>query len=238
MKRLVTISISLVALIFFCTTAFRCNDDNDEEFVFMSFIIPLSMTPGNGLIKVGDTLWLTADFPDELIEFNTNKTFSIPNFNFKTRIVFNRLIGNQLNFSDQPGSADNFLIINKLGAVKNLQGTFGDFILDYNQGKYSCKIGFIPTKTGIYSIGFLWKGNGAECTYFGDCIDIKDVVKLPPSSDGKKRTPVYHAFYHVINNGEVNYDLLLRHSQGVMIESSIDDIYYLRKGTFTIQVIE
>jgi len=238
MKRIITISLCLISLIFFSTTAFRCNDDNDEEFVFMSFIIPLSMTTESSAIKVGDTLWLTADFPDELIEFNTNKTFSIPNFNFKTRIVFNRLIGNQLNFSDQPGSADNFVIVNKLGAVTNLQGTFGDFILEYQDGKYSCEIGFIPTSKGIFSIGFLWKGNGAECTYFGDCIDIKDVVKLPPTPEGKKRTPVYHAFYHVINNGEVNYDLLLQHSKGVIVESNIDDIYYLRKGTFTIQVIE
>jgi hypothetical protein len=205
----------------------------------MSFIIPISMTPENRVIKLSDTLWLMADFSEELVEFNSNKKFPLPNFNFKTFIVFKRLVGNHLNFSDQPGSAESFTIINKVGAIQNASGTFGDFILNYQNGKYSCRIALIPKNIGIFSIGFLWWSNSSDyCTRFGECIQLKDYIQLPPTSDGRKRIPVYNAFYHVINNGRVNHDLFLQHSKGVFLENVIDDIYYLRKGTFTVEVVE
>lgn len=238
-KKTISLCISLFLIIFLSTTAFRCNDDAENEFVPMSFIVPISMTPENSIIRLGDTLWLKASFSEELVEFNSNKTFSLPNFNFKTFIVFKRLVGNHVNFSEQPGSAESFIIINKVGAIRDASGTFGDFILNYQDGRYSCRIALIPKNIGVFSIGFLWWSNNSDnCSRFGECIQLKGYIQLPPTSDGKKRIPVYNAFYHVINNGRVNHDLLLQHSKGIFHENVIDDIYYLRKGTFTIEVVE
>jgi hypothetical protein len=226
-----------LAFSLFVIIPFGCDPNKDREFVLMSFILPINISPQNGKINVGDTLWIRADFPDTLQEFYSGKYYRIADFDFKTRIVFNKLIDAKLDLSSQPGSAQSFKVINHSGFIGNLGETFGDFKLHYLNGRYSCEIAIVPSAIGVYSIGFLWYSNSSSfCSYFKDCIHLENIIHMKPNVEGIKRIPVYEAFFHDINSGQVNHDLLLRNCKGAAFQVGMQNVYYLQRGTFAFEV--
>ena len=69
-----------------------CNKDKDRwEEVEFEFAIPVTITPGADTVNVGQELTLSADFSDSLFDVRSQKKYYLPNFNFKTVAVIQKL---------------------------------------------------------------------------------------------------------------------------------------------------
>ncbi|KXK31558.1 MAG: hypothetical protein UZ12_BCD005000290 [Bacteroidetes bacterium OLB12] len=211
--------------------ASKCEKEEPPFFQELIFVLNLEINPKDSIVVKDDTLWITAEFNDSILEYNSNKHLKIPDFDFLNTIGFFKLIGNQITFSNQPGAIESFQFINTIGSISNLRDTFADFNLTYdnNNGNYSCKIGVIPKTEGVFSINFLRPRE----------LDLSEVIKLPDTPEGRKVLPFYRNIYYVINGGQTNFDLYKKHC----IASSerlvtTDNIYYEQKGTFTFRVID
>lgn len=176
-----------------------------------------------------DTLWITAEFNDSILDFNSNKRIKIPDFDFLSTIGFFKLIGKQIFFADQPGAVESFRFVNTIGSIANLRDTFADFKFAYTNGSYSCRIGVMPKSTGVFSINFLRPPE----------LDLSNTLKLPDTPEGRKVLPLYRNIYYVINEGQTNFELYKKHCEASSERLvTTDNIYYEQKGTFTFRVVE
>lgn len=237
LKNKVTGFVSLLLLLFIATSASHCNEDKDLEYVFMSFIIPLQITPQAIQINLGDTLWLSGSFDDNLLEYHTNKYYKFPNFDFKSMLCLAYLTTNQRYYHEQPG-LNKFSFINVEGQLKNLGSLCGDISFFYKSGRYQYKIGLIPNTKGVFSVGFLMPVDLHGIPE--EQVDLIGVIDLGVSPSGVKRIPVYEAFLFLINNGETHFDLFKEYCRAGSVENPNDvkNVWAEQKGTFTFRVVE
>ncbi len=217
------------ALLLFGLTASKCEKEEPLLFQELIFVFNLEINPKDSIVAKNDTLWITAEFNDSILEYNSNKRLKIPDFDFLNTIGFFKLIGNKVIFSNQPGATESFQFINLIGSVSNLRDTFADFTFNYNNGFYSCRIGVIPKATGVFSINFLRPPE----------LSLSKILMLPDTPDGRKVIPFYRNIYYVINDGITNFELYKKHcvaSSEILVTT--DMIYYEQKGTFTFRVID
>jgi hypothetical protein len=228
-KNTVTGSMCLLLLFSVIATSFRCDDERPPQFEELIFVLPLTIRPTDSILRKNDTLWISAEIPDTIFEYNTGKYLKLPNFNFYTRIGFFKLIDNQIILSDQPGATESFNYLNLVGSITNMRDTFADFNFYYTNNQYICRIGIIPKFTGVYCINFLRP----------EMLEVSKVINLGQTSDGRKRIPVYRTIYYVINDGKTNFELYKNNcvaSSEILVTT--DMIYYEQKGTFTFRVVE
>jgi hypothetical protein len=236
-KKLVTGSWSLLLLIVFVITGARCGDNDEPEFVFMAFLIPITITPPGEKIQLGDTLWISGSFPDTLEEFHSGKYFRLENFDFKSKICVRKLVDNGKNISEQPGGFSYFSIFNRSGSLEDNTQFCGFVNFNYQNSRYNYKIGLLPNKGGIFTINFLWPIDLHGMP--DEQIDLRPVIRLENTPDGRKRIPVYEAFYFVVNKGATNFDLFRAHCKAESLENPVPiNVFYEQKGSFTFQVVE
>ncbi|HEX8350991.1 MAG TPA: hypothetical protein VF598_13590 [Hymenobacter sp.] len=103
-----------------------CKPEPVPELVHFAFVIPMSITPGADTVARGDTLWLTADFSDSLLNLRSNKRYRIQKQDLElfAFVGFRRLSG-----PDQyPGSnAQDFTVLNQVGQLQPGGPTFRRF---------------------------------------------------------------------------------------------------------------
>jgi hypothetical protein len=235
-NKLVTGSRSLLLLIAFTMTGSRCGDNDEPEFVFMAFLIPITITPPGEQIQLGDTMWITGSFPDTLEEYYSSKFYRFENFDFKSKICLHKLVDDQKNISEQPGAFDFISIYNNKGSLQQISSICGSLSLNYKSNKYSYKIGLLPNTEGIFTINFLWPIDLHGMP--DEQIDLRPIINLKNTPDGRKRIPVYEAFYFVVNGGATNFSLFQEHCKAESLENPAPiNVFYEQKGSFTFQVI-
>ena len=209
-----------------------CPDKIDVDFVELRFALPYSIEPNRVEYKIGDTLWLSANFPDTVYEFLSKDHIKVIDYGFPTYLGFRKLISKDITLSQQPGAAASFEVVNKLGKTTTQFETFNPIEIIYENGHYKCLIGIIPTQVGVFCINFLSPKE--------DAIDFSS-IDLGYNSKGIKRRGYYTQFYYVINSGETNVDLLRANnklsSDNPMYMTS-SNLYYEQKGTFTFKVVQ
>src|SRR5690349_24314513 len=80
-----------LAVLFSICLGFQCKENRDPEFVFMTFILPISIEPQVVDLHLGDTLWITGAFPDTLLELHSGDYFKLSDFDFKSKVCMARL---------------------------------------------------------------------------------------------------------------------------------------------------
>ncbi len=224
---------SLLLLILFILTGSRCGADDDPEFVFMAFLIPITISPPGEQIQLGDTIWISGSFPDTLEEFHSGKYYRLENFDFKSKICLRKLVDKTKNISDQQPAFNYFSIFNQIGGLEDNTLFCGYVNFNYVPGNYNYRIGLLPNGDGIFTINFLWPIGIHEQ------IDFRPIIKLENTPDGARRIPVYEAFYFVINEGATNFELFKEHCKAESLENPAPiNFFYEQKGSFTFQVIE
>jgi hypothetical protein len=234
--KLVTGSLSLLLLLFLLLTSSKCNEDKDPEYVYMIFEIPIRINPGSAESYVGDTLWISGSFPDTLREYYSKKYYRFPDFNFKSGICLKELVKLEVYLSEQPGAFDKFSILNMLGSYHQISTNCGNLEFVYSNNSYNYKIGLIAKSSGVFTLFFLMP---VDLHGFPeDQIDLKPIIDLGVTPDGRKRIPVYDAFFFTVNDGQTNFDLLTRYCRAgsIVNPSAFKIVHADQKGTFTFRV--
>lgn len=228
---------SLLLLTLLTLTGARCGDDKDPEFVFMAFLIPITISPPVEDFQVGDTLWISGSFPDTLEEFYSGNYYRLENFDFKSKICLHKLVDKQKNVSEQPGAFNYFSIFNDIGRLEQISSICGEVSFNYSLGKYHYKIGLLAHTHGIFTVNFLWPIDLHGMP--DEQIDLKSIIDLGTTLDGRRKIPIYEAFYFVVNEGITNFDLFKEHCKAESITNPAPiNVYYEEKGSFTFRVIE
>lgn len=236
MKKYRTYFSSFICLLQLLSCTSGCKKEPAPEFLDFIFEVPLQITPVQDTVNIGDTLWLEADFPDTVKEHNSGKYYQLlpTDFNFRTRIGFFRLVSVKGDISDQPGFTQGFDIVNQVGSVERLQETFGDFKLRHSQNRYQARIGIIARQPGVGCINFLTTAVRNGSAGKDENLSFLDLGKTP---QGGSRKAVLREIYHVINQGDTNFDLFRQHCRAISLEKPIEpNVYYEQKATFTFVV--
>ena len=176
------------------------------DFIFQ---VPLTVTPMQTTYAVGDTLWINADFSDQLSEFTSKNTYPVTpaDFNIKTGIGVQRLVSSTKYLSQQTGAVGSFKFIAKVGDISFPGPTFGNLSCIYTNKNYFLKIGVIPLNTGIYCINFysgwwLYKPDRPwpDLSY----------INLPADSNDQPQRAKYLTTFYYVNDGQNNFDLLIK----------------------------
>lgn len=221
-------------LLFSLTTLFvAASCDNEKPFAsqLLTFVLPANIAPSDSLVLVGDTLWITTNVSDSLIEFNTGNKYRLPNYDFgQTSVVIRKLVNNKLGIGDQASAASFFHFIDKDNQINFLGETYVDikFIYDKINQSYLFKIGIIPTSTGTFCIYFLGPKN----------LQYEGFLDLGKHENGATIIPVYEDLVFPINNGANNFELFTKNcfdgSQGVQKNYRTNYRYV----TFTFKVVQ
>lgn len=236
-NKIVTGSWSLLLLIILAMSGSGCGDNDEPEFVFMAFLIPITITPPGEQIQLGDTLWISGSFPDTLEEFHSGKYFRFENFDFKSKICLHKLIDKEKNVGEQPGAFSHFSVSNKIGSLEQTSSICGTVNFSFSGDQYNYKIGLLAGSTGVFSTNFLWPIDLHGMP--DEQIDLRPIIKLENTPDGRKRIPVYEAFYFVVNEGATNFELFKAHCKAESLKNPAPiNVFYEQKGSFTFQVVE
>ena len=203
------------------------------DFIFQ---VPLTVTPTQTTYSVGDTLWISADFSDQLPEFTSKTTYPVTpdNFDIKTGIGIRRLTASKDNFSDLPGAVSSFRFISKIGNIEFSGPTFGGLSYLYFNKKYFSKIGLIPLNTGFFILNF-YNGWGI---YKPDrpWPDLS-YINLPVDSNGQPQHAKYLTTLYYVNDGQNNFNLLDQNLQlNLSNNSDLININYVKEATYTFNV--
>ena len=171
----VLIIINMAIFFINCTPKFDCANTN------YSFATNIKAYPDLDSIKVNDTIWLEYNTPTQLTDIVTNKIIDYSQAgNLGIGISYLELIGG--NFND-PGAIpaanffDNILVIGT--SVQNSQtDQVREFLFTETSGAYQFKMGIVPKKKGLFSIGIgdaanVYRKNDA-CTKAFFSITFKD----------------------------------------------------------------
>lgn len=185
-----------LALSIFLFFAGSCEREEEKEFVEIRLEIPITITPPQATLRLGDTLWIQTDFPDTLSDYISKKYLKVPDFSFHTRILFTKLISKSLFDTEQPAAAgafDFYFVEGSITELGNLGGTL-NFARKHNG--YKLKIGLIPKFQGIYAIRFL----------YGHPVNYTTVVSVHDTVN-KNRVYVMYFMNYILNEGNFHYEL-------------------------------
>jgi hypothetical protein len=198
-------------LTFFCIVSFgflnlfsSCHKPKNE-YVEMVFKLPLSITPTKDTVNIGDTLTLEASFSDNLKEEFSGQYYRFQNFDFKTRVAFNKLGDTSLLISQQPGATGLFAITNDLGGITGLSETFGGVEFTYEGNVYKLKTKVVAKQKGVFAISFysqLYTKN-SQLSF----------IDLGQTSSGGKKIAILDNIWYIINNGNTHFGLYSKNTK-------------------------
>lgn len=149
------------------------------------FEIPLSLTPSNDTIQVGDTLWLESFIPNQLADKKTNEIVDVTGFDFKIRANISRM-----EIESTPDALNDFTFINIFGNVELLalsSITKSKIHYNFTGNSQNLKVGLIPQKPGLYQISFYnltMEIENVDITKNSECRE--DLVITYIMNDGKE----------------------------------------------------
>ena len=199
-----TLTILCITSFAFLNLFSSCHKPQDE-YVEMVFKLPLSITPTKDTINVGDTLTMEASFPDNLKDEFSGEYYRFQNFDFKTRIAFNKIGDTSLLVSQQPGATNAFTVTNELGGITGLSETFGGINLVYENNTYKLKTKIVPKQRGVFAIALFSQ-------LFGKQMKL-NFIDLGQSSIGGKKIALLDNIWYLFNGGNTHFDLFSKNSK-------------------------
>lgn len=211
-----------------------CKPKQYPVIVPLVLLAPATITPTNSILHLGDTLWVTANFSDSLLDLNSGHRYRVrpQDLTLSTFIAVHKLQG-----PGQPniGIASTLRVIEKVGKLSIGGATTGVFSPVYDGHFYRARFGLIPTQSGIISISLLLSPiDGPRA--FGNFIPF---IQFPPDVQGQEQKAVLDNMYFVINEGKANnYDLYRQQFTIDPETSGAPDtgLFYGRNSTFTVEV--
>jgi len=201
MKTLSILSIGSFAFLYLFSSCHKPRN----EYVEMVFKLPLNITPTTDTVNVGDTLTFEASFPDNLKEEFSGQYYRFQNFDFKTRVAFNKLGDTSLLISQQPGATSSFTVTNELGGITGPSETFGGVGFVYEFNTYKLKIKMVVKQKGVFAISFysqLYTKN-TQLSF----------IDLGQTASGGKRIAVLDNIWYLINNGNTHFGLYSKNTK-------------------------
>jgi hypothetical protein len=202
------------------------------ERVHFAFVIPLSVSPGADTVARGDTLWLTANFSDSLLDIRSNRRYRLPPQDIKiyTTVGFKHLVGAGQFYE---GAAARFRVVSRVGQLRAGGGIFSRLELVHDGQHYQARIGIIPQAVGVYALSFFSSfdspiGAGNPLPF----------LRVPPDGNGNPRLAVLDDIYYVINDGNTHFALQRQNNYVVSDKPGAPEgsVYYETKGTYTFAV--
>ena len=184
----IMIRATILALIVFLLQASSC-DKEEKEFIEVLLRMPVTITPPQKSITLGDTLWLNFDFSDTLEDYLSGKYYKVVDYSFYTSLMFLKLIGPTIDRGDQPAAAGNFNFYPKIGQVYDIGSLSGKLKFDYSNSKYRAKVGLVAKQKGVFSLIMLYKGGGEKLNGIVD-----------PILDGKNRVYYMNKINYILND--------------------------------------
>lgn len=179
-----------------------------------SFEIPFSITEKDSF-RIGDTIWLSSTINPQLQDRITKSNINVSAFDFK---IFCGLYRRDTTVFDQAEKYFNF--INSVGRFDSKISSTTvqtSVIYDNKNGFKSIKIGLVPKKTGIFSIGFF------------NLVDDFTNVKLTQS----KCIESIKGLYNMNESRDFTYYLIQKSPQQISTEEE-----YKKDGTYVFKVIK
>lgn len=205
-----------------------CEREKVPELVHFAFVVPVRIEPGAATVARGDTLWLSVNFSDSLLDLRSNQRYRARQQDLKldAAVGFRKLLGPTQSLGS---NAQDFVVVNRLGQLLPGGATFRRWEPVYDGHRYRARIGIIPQKTGVYALTLL------------SALDTPDplpFLTVSPGADGEARRAVLDDVYYIINEGDVHFDLQQQHSLVISTrpEATEASIYYEQQGTFTFVV--
>lgn len=182
MKRLNILTISIIAIFLLNSSTCTKNDNCGHSH---KFSIPFSLSPANDSFLIGDTIWIAAEFSDELLDSNDNKKYKLEDIDFFTDFAFSKI-----DVSPFIDADDKFQTIQLLGQLEfvplSITPSTSILAVDYlyEKNTYKVKFGFIPREVGLFTIGIA----------SSHTLGFEGKIDIPPC----KNEPV--EFTYVMNN--------------------------------------
>jgi hypothetical protein len=192
------------------------------------YLIPISITPGADTVTRGDTLWLTLNTTDSLLDLRSQQRYYMPRQKLALAVAvgFREFSGP----TQVPGSnAADFTVVNQIGQLLPGGATFRPLEPVYAGQRYRARIGLIPHRTGVYGLNLL------------SVVEVPKPLPLVPvasTAKGEPRRAVVDDIYYIINKGEVHFGLQQQHSLVTSTKPNAPEaaVYYEQQGTFTFTV--
>lgn len=194
----IMIRASSLALIMLLFLAGSCEREEQREFVEIRLEIPITITPPQATLQLGDTLWIQTDFPDTVSDYISKKYLKVPDFSFYTRILFTKLISKSLYETEQPAAASAFDFYFVEGSITEIGALGGTLNFVRRGNSYGIKIGLIPKHLGIYGIRLLYSHPNPSINT--TVVPVLDTVN-------KNRVYMMYFMNYLLNDGNFHYEL-------------------------------
>jgi hypothetical protein len=138
------------------------------------FEIPFSITEKDSF-RIGDTIWLSSQISDNLVDKTTNQSIDVSKFDFQIRCGMYRMDTTQFDEGEKY-----FEFVNKIGKMEMTFASRIDTKAIYQKETNSrgLKVGMIPKKVGLFKISFYNLTadiTGIKLTQ-GDCLETLNMI--------------------------------------------------------------
>ncbi len=198
-------------------------DCNDEGYIEYNFQLPFSVSPQQDTFQVGDTIWVIADFSDEVLDLNSGEKYLLEDFSFNSELG-NAKIDTTPFLSS--GWFDDLTFFGETGKFTRYSYSTGGianfFEYVYTDHRYKVKMGIVPIQTGLFLI--VLHSKIFEETYFG--------LNLTPDCKDERFEISY-----LMNDGMDNNFEMLQHSPDSIIQSYTYEAL-IESGSYVFAVVE
>jgi len=197
MKKLIIICLSCF-LLFACPDNFS-GDDGCSQYRY-AFTLPVSFTPTDSIIHVGDTVTITSQFTNKLWNDKHTELFTFDSIDFKISCHFIK-VDTLINILERFYFLNHFEVL--ADSIYNYRHKTASTAFDYNysDNQYGLQFKFVPKKRGVYIFEYTSRRNLSS-------FDWDDAYIF--DEDGDCQTNRWRPKF-ITNDGE-SYKELLRYS--------------------------
>ena len=170
---------------------------------YYTFEMPVTISPINDSINIGDTLWFEINVSSMLKDRESNTVIDVKDqmlaWDQNMMIFFREIVDSLGNIAEQEDAVSKFDFIYDKGSLVNYTGNLAKGLkFSYENGQYSIKTGIIPKDSGIYFLTFLFDNKST------DVHDSEFDVKLVDTEECKE---ILHQIYYKVNEqNDGSYD--------------------------------
>jgi hypothetical protein len=176
------------------------------ESVWLSLNVPIEVIPAKDSIGVGDTLYITANFPDSILDLYSNNKYLLKNFYFNNFISLYQISNPQIQASDQQPAISAFRFFDVTGNIDNLTSSFGHINFIYKQNHYQCKIGLVALRKGAFSFILFYNPAPNPVTYLPD-------LEVGYDNDGNRKLAQVQNIRYLMNRGDNHFPLFQQYAK-------------------------
>ena len=137
-----------------CSCSNRKSCDGKKGITY-GFDLPVTISQAKDTFTVGDTIWVDNSFSNQIVNSRNNKTYTVNNFDFDTKMAIK-----DLNSPRPSVSYSNPTIVTLHGktAINSVGGNDSyqsiDLTQDFSDGRYKYKCGIVLERSGFFAIIF------------------------------------------------------------------------------------